>query len=264
VSDCSGWLRGVVFICLAAACASPARTRSARLVAASETPDCVAPISGVPDGWLWMPTRVVDSAPGAYHDKISGAFVSYDGLDRDGILAQSHRKEHPLRVSGHRGTTPYELEVIPDIREHLIDQGRRRWGSEFPEGTIAADTLPLAGARRLKLRFVTHSAEWWFTSDVYSKTQEKRVRQLLLGPTSGLCEHLVASESEGQGLGPDVLKALVPGTPAQQVLQIPNVLPYVAYPVGRVGFRLFYSTEDGNIRLHFDQDQALVTIVPEK
>jgi hypothetical protein len=168
-------------------------------------------------------------------------------------------------MSARVSSIPYELEVIPDVRAKLIEEGRRRWGQEFPDNITTADTLPSQGARRLKVTFLTREAEWEFVSDVYSKSQEKRVRQLLLGSTGTVCEHLVAPEAQGwSGLDAPTYRALSPGTPAEQVLQIPNAIPGFASRLGETGFRLAYDGQDDSVELHFEQDQTLVAKVPEE
>jgi hypothetical protein len=220
-------------------------------------PHCTQPLIDVAEGWILLPSAPVDSAPGAYHDAKSGAFVSFDGTSRSGT---DHARGD---FRGHAGVlrgVPYRIEEIRDVRNYLIEQRRRRFGSDYPERIPGAeDFLPLPDATRLVVTFSAPSVEWRFSSDVYSGDQEDRVRQLLLAD-SAVCVELPAFERKAS-IDRAAYLQLSSGDSVQQVLKRLG-LPYLSRPSGRAGFALRYDLQDPDrnvqVDLHFSQQQKLV------
>jgi hypothetical protein len=205
-----------------------------------------------------LPSQSVDSRPGAYHDARSGAFVGFDGNSRAAApSAPTAAPQHDAMVGG----VPYRLQVIPQVRDSLIEQGRRRFGSDYPERIPGAeDFLPLAGAKRLVVTFLAAAVEWRFSGDVYSKEQEQRVRQLLLSD-SGVCRELSPFVERRGSIEKASYGRILEGESVETVLAKLGP-PYVSRPVGRTGFALRYSVHDDDrtvqVDLHFDQQQKLV------
>jgi hypothetical protein len=225
---------------------------------------CTQPLSGVPDQWLYLPAQVVDSAWGGYHDALSGAFVGFDGILK-GRFEVEHARQRAIeeRPDGLSHGSPYRLEMIPSARDYLIAVRRRVFGSAYPEGFPGeTDELPLPGARRLKVTFVTKSMEWPFTSDVQDERQERRVRELLIKST--VCGDWPAASLPTLPLSAGVVRlSITLGEDARIVLKRLGQ-PASVGPAAGDGFRLRYDLryepDHRMIELRFGREQHLEEI----
>jgi hypothetical protein len=225
-------------------------------------PACKVPIVSPPEGWLLIPGEVVDSLPGAYHDAVSGAYVVFDGHRRGAFGAETPPTSPAGAHEGYVAGVPYTSEVISNVREYLIARWTREYGEE-PGSEVDQESIPLEGADRLRVAFHGRTAQWSFTSDIYSTEQDQRVRQLLFDPVSGQClgPPDYSAGAQRKGLSEAMYLLVKDGDSAASVLEHLGP-PQLDGPSGRTGLLLSYVFERPDwwywAHLYFDRQQRLI------
>lgn len=152
-------------------------TAAATCAAERRVDHVAAPLANLPQGWQHIPQACIDCWIGAYHDSESGAYVRYSiGNVRDST------SEGASKETGTLGSARYEASTLKNAR---VEKGRalEQASGEKLEDLDPEDTrsLPPAGCDVLAIVFYVENEAWTFDGTVCNPTQEKRIRDLLLG-----------------------------------------------------------------------------------
>jgi hypothetical protein len=148
------------------------------------------PLDRLPPGWVWIPRYSPDSWRGAYHDAVSGAFVSFDVGAGPSPVAfwrdPKRRRSEDRYEAGRVGALRFEWLDLPDFRARVIASHRRDLGLDpsvvYPEpGSFEERLYPPEGVRHLKATLADGKRWWPFEAELCDATQERRIRELLLG-----------------------------------------------------------------------------------
>ncbi len=165
-----------------------------RILAAASLTLALGPVAGAEEGpwhvnsadWVFAQGEFIDSWPGIYHDRDSGACVEFDVAFTSIVspLPAPEGKTPDVEV-GRSGGVSYRLKVSGTADELRAMRARMK-----REG-LPAWALPKAngcpGGRRISVAFMpaglsAHSQVWNAHADACSEDQYQRVRDFFLGP----------------------------------------------------------------------------------
>lgn len=172
-------------------------TRSFRILASAVLTLGLGPVAGAEEGpwrvnssdWVFAQGEFIDSWPGVYHDRASGACVSFDVAFTSVVSPLPAPDAKTLDVEvGRKGGVPYRLKVsdtadeLRATRARMKRDGLPAWA--LPKG----DGCPRG--RRISVAFMpeglsAHSQVWNAHADTCSEDQHQRVRDFFLGPGRG-------------------------------------------------------------------------------
>ena len=228
----------------ASLCVKPVRQESIHYA-------CATPFVDVPPGWVCIGYSPEDSVSGICHDAVTGASVRFEHQPRSVAQERGEVSQSP-RFS--------PLSVTEGIRDVLIEQRRRVFGDEYPDRIPGADRfLPGSGAKRLAVT-LTSGAEWNLVSDVYSKAQEDRFRELTFADDRRYCAGKPRGRT-GKPVSSAELDSIKLGAPMDAVVGRLGS-PSLAVPAGESGVALHYDVHGvgdtvWQVLLTFAQDQRL-------
>jgi hypothetical protein len=219
---------------LAAAVAALAAAPVVVLSIGAENPGAAAydetagPLDRLPPGWLWIPRYSPDSWRGAYHDSVSGAFVSFDrGRESNPVEYWRHAKRSHGDDRYERGrvaSLTFEWLELPAFRNRIIAAHRADLGLDasvvYPEpGTYQERIYPPDGAVRIAVVLSVGGRSWPFEADLCGgPSQRDRIHDLLLG------EDRVARNRVGGWRGPT---AVLPSDAAKTLVEEPTFEAFV-------------------------------------
>lgn len=219
---------------------------------------CDHPLSELPSGWIHIPQRTVDTWTGAFHDSVSGAFVSFD------VTTTSNTVGHPRANRRGSETTQGIVDGIPYDLTRTNDPTAEGAQSTRPDGQGAPELKGNTdfGRARIVVSFRGAERVWVFRVTAYSQLQEERVRALLVGSDAHFC-HGQPIEDPGHDtvVAANTYRSLRSGSTASAVLALLG-RPQGSQPKGPDGLALWYLVSDGpsgyrHARLDFDKSQRL-------
>jgi len=165
-------------LCFAVACAGDPST--------TDRPETSGPLKDLPAGWVYLPRSYVDVWTGAYHDAVSGAFVSFivgERVDEIEFWTDMQPNEPDVATtSGDVEGIPYRTVRVESPRDKMVNHLETEFGQPIEELSGFARTLPPASCPSLRVvsfRPTNGDVTWAFTAASCNASQEARVTELL-------------------------------------------------------------------------------------
>jgi hypothetical protein len=207
------------------------------------------PLKDLPSGWTYLRRQGVDTWPGAYHDRISGAFVEFDlgtGIFTGWLSETAAQKQRLQCDDGQLGEVRFRRCRLP--------------------GQVCGSQQGAAAARyRLVVNFHTNSGPWtlWsFAANLCDGLQAKRVEELLFEKNRLWLESLDEARTDHVRYLSD--RDLTDTKPGMDWREISDRLgpPAESERDAPDGFRVLYwigGPETKQVWLVFDRGQKLVS-----